>query len=88
MELGTADGHKDDVVLLPIRHHLVTHGGLDIGTGLAPLARRRHTVLGQDGVDLFVARIPDLFLAASDRVVFEEEVGLVGWHQHWGLYLI
>ncbi len=78
VHLGAADGDEDDVVLLAVRLHLPADGGLDVGARLAPFDRRRHAVLGQDGVDLGVAGIPDT-PSSSDRRRCPRRRGRVGW---------
>jgi len=84
VEFRAPDGDEHYVVLAAVRLHLVADGGLDVGAGLGPLHRRGHAVLAEDGVDLLVARLPDLLLHTADRVVLEEQVGLLRGQQSLG----
>ncbi len=83
VEFGATDRDEDDVVLAALGLDLVAHGGLDIGARLAPLTGRGNAVLGEDRIDLLVARVPHFFLAPSDRVVLEKQIRLIGGQQSW-----
>ena len=78
VQFGAADRDEDDIVLLAVGFHLPAGGGLDVRTGFAPFHRRGDAIVGQDGIDLFVAGFPDFLFHAPNSIVFEEQVGLVG----------
>ena len=84
MQLGAADRDEDNIILLAVGFHLPAGGGLDIGTGLAPLDRGGDAIISQDGIDLLIAGIPDLFLHPTNRVIFKKQVGLVSSQESFG----
>jgi len=67
----------------PVLLHHVAHGGLDVGAWLGPFDGGGNAILGQDGVYLGVAGFPYFLLQATDSVVLEKEVRLVGGEPPW-----